>query len=177
MRALYRATLTHHRLVEPRGTFRHRTYIWLSSVEGGLRLANPRGFSPLTVYWYLRPNGTVENVVAEVHNTYGQRHSYHLPGERGTVSKELYVSPFLDMEGTYDIRVPLPDTRLSIMVTLTQNDGPSLVATLRGERVRVTPWSRARAAWSALLVAVLIRRHGIALWLRRVPVRPRESVR
>jgi len=176
VRALYRATLTHHRLVEPQGTFSHHTYIWLSSVDGGLRLANPRGFNPLTVYWYLRPDGTVDSVVAEVHNTYGERHSYRLSGERGTVSKELYVSPFLDMEGTYDIRVPVPDSRLSIMVTLTQEGGPSLVATLRGQRVRATPWSLAKATWSALLVGALIRWHGIALWLRQVPVRPRESV-
>ncbi|MFD1048714.1 DUF1365 family protein, partial [Kibdelosporangium lantanae] len=147
MKALYRATLTHHRLVDPQGTFRHRTYIWLSSVDGGLRLANPRGFNPLTVYWHLRPGGSVENVVAEVHNTYGQKHSYQLAGERGAVAKELYVSPFLDMDGTYDIRVPVPDERLSIMVTLTQQGRTSLVATLRGERVRVTRWSRARAMW------------------------------
>src|SRR6185437_14454269 len=35
-------------------------------------------FNPLTVYWCHRP----DCVVAEVHNTYGQRHAYLLPGVR-----------------------------------------------------------------------------------------------
>ena len=41
-------------------------------------------FNPLTVYWCHRPDGTLACVVAEVHNTYGDRHCYLLrPDERG----------------------------------------------------------------------------------------------
>ena len=39
-------------------------------------------FNPLTVYWCHRPDGTLACVVAEVHNTYRQRHAYLLPGIR-----------------------------------------------------------------------------------------------
>ena len=35
-------------------------------------------FNPLTVYWCHRPSGALECVVAEVHNTYGERHCYLL---------------------------------------------------------------------------------------------------
>jgi hypothetical protein len=35
-------------------------------------------FNPLTVYWCHDPDGTLRCVVAEVHNTYGQRHAYLL---------------------------------------------------------------------------------------------------
>ena len=41
-------------------------------------------FNPLTVYWCHRPDGTLACVVAEVHNTYRQRHAYLLhPDDRG----------------------------------------------------------------------------------------------
>ena len=39
-------------------------------------------FNPLTVYWCHRPDDTLACVVAEVHNTYRQRHAYLLPGVR-----------------------------------------------------------------------------------------------
>lgn len=63
-------------------------------------------FNPLTVYWCHGPDGSLRQVVAEVHNTYGERHCYLLPpetarGDRGArgdldvapVPKEFYVSP------------------------------------------------------------------------------------
>ena len=40
-------------------------------------------FNPLTVYWCHRPDGTLACVVAEVHNTYRQRHAYLLPADDG----------------------------------------------------------------------------------------------
>ncbi|HEY0934704.1 MAG TPA: DUF1365 family protein, partial [Trebonia sp.] len=33
-------------------------------------------FNPLTVFWCHRADGTLACVIAEVHNTYGQRHAY-----------------------------------------------------------------------------------------------------
>ena len=49
------------------------------------------------------PDGRLECVVVEVHNTYGDRHAYLVrpdgPG-RAATSKELYVSPFNDVSGS-----------------------------------------------------------------------------
>ena len=53
-------------------------------LEGGrvLMLATPRSFgyafNPLTVFWCHDRTGALECVVAEVHNTYGERHCYLL---------------------------------------------------------------------------------------------------
>ena len=50
-------------------------------------------------------------MVAEVHNTYGERHCYLLqPDERGRAEadKEFYVSPFLTVDGRYRMRSPSP---------------------------------------------------------------------
>ena len=72
-------------------------------------------FNPLTVYWCHRPDGTLACVVAEVHNTYGQRHCYLLhTDERGRaeVPKQFYVSPFYPVDGRYRMSLPEPGDRL-----------------------------------------------------------------
>jgi len=137
-------------------------------------------FNPITLYWCHDPHGEPVCVVAEVHNTYHERHCYLLRPDatgRAVVRKELYVSPFLDRDGDYLMRVPRPGPQLSISVVLRQHGDTTLAASLRGTRRAAT-----HAEFAKLLVArplmpqrvsALIRRHGIALWLRGVPVRPR----
>ena len=132
-------------------------------------------FNPITLYWCHRPDGALGCVVAEVHNTYGERHCYLLDQE--TVHKRLYVSPFLAPEGEYLMRVPEPDERLAVSVVLRQHGATSLTATLRGVRRPATPVSIARLLLTGPLlpqrVSALIRAHGIVLWARRVPIAPR----
>jgi cyclopropane fatty-acyl-phospholipid synthase-like methyltransferase len=48
-------------------------------------------FNPLTVYWCHRADDSLACVVAEVHNTYRQRHAYLVPGVLATVPKQFYV--------------------------------------------------------------------------------------
>ena len=58
----------------------------------------------------LVPTG-LDCVVAEVHNTYGQRHAYLLhPDDRGRarVPKQFYVSPFYPVDGGYRMSLPEP---------------------------------------------------------------------
>ncbi|MCX6464361.1 MAG: DUF1365 domain-containing protein [Pseudonocardiales bacterium] len=158
-------------------------------LRGGrvLMLANARVlgyvFNPITVYWCHTPDGALECVVAEVHNTYGERHCYLLRPDgagRVEVAKDFYVSPFLSVDGTYRMALPLPDERLSVAVTLRQEGGTALTATVVGERRAATPAALARMLlrrpFMTHRTSALIRRHGIALWLRRLPVirRPRH---
>lgn len=136
-------------------------------------------FNPLTVYWCHDAAGAPTCVVAEVHNTYRERHCYLLhPDERwqaGT-DKEFYVSPFLEVSGRYRMRLPPPDERLSLTIALRQDDEPAFTATLTG--TRVGPATGPRMLGYALSfvpqrVRFLIQRHGIALWLKKLPVVPR----
>ncbi len=52
-------------------------------------------------------------MIAEVHNTYGERHAYLLPPAELPVvtAKKLYVSPFNQVDGYYLVQAPRPDTR------------------------------------------------------------------
>ncbi|MFI5755818.1 DUF1365 domain-containing protein [Streptomyces sp. NPDC051569] len=141
-------------------------------------------FNPLSLFWCHGPDGEPLCVVAEVHNTYGERHCYLLRPDdagRATVKKELYVSPFFPVDGGYTMRLPEPDERLSLTVHLDRAGGRPFTATVRGERRPATSRALVRTAlrhpWSTAVVSAGIRLHGILLHLRGLPVQPRPRHR
>ncbi|MFB9660150.1 DUF1365 domain-containing protein [Glycomyces mayteni] len=138
-------------------------------------------FNPLTVYWCRHPDDGLRCIVAEVHNTYGERHRYLLtPGDdgRAEVPKEFYVSPFLPVDGTYRMALPEPADRLHLSVALDLDAEPILIAAVAGRRrpagTRALLAATARHPFSTLAVTADIRRHGIGLWLKGLPVFARE---
>ncbi len=132
-------------------------------------------FNPITVFWCHDRGGAPVATVIEVHNTYGDRHAYLVhPDEEGraSVPKEMYVSPFHGVDGRYDVVVPEPADDLTVCVRLVTDDGAVFDASERGALVEDPPW---RAAPAALRGAALIRAHGLWLWARRLPIKPRPS--
>jgi DUF1365 family protein len=155
-------------------------------LRGGrvLMLANARVlghvFNPLSVFWCHDPDGSLRCVIAEVHNTYGERHCYLLHPDaagRAEFAKEFYVSPFYPVDGQYVMRLPEPGERLALSVELHRGEAKPFVATVRGERRKADSRALLRAALrvplATLTVAAQIRYQGIKLWARRLPVVPR----
>ena len=131
----------------PERSIRENLDTWLASqgvdLHGGrvVMLANARTlghvFNPITLYWCSQPDGSPACVVAEVHNTYGERHCYLLrPDEQGwaETAKEFHVSPFLDMGGGYRMRVSRPGHKLSVAVSLRQQGQTVFKVQLSGTR-------------------------------------------
>lgn len=152
-----------------------------------LMAAHPRSlgfcFNPISVFWCFDDQGRQAGVVVEVHNTYGDRHAYLVhPDEQGRArtDKAMYVSPFHGVDGTYDIAVPVPTDRLHVAVTLRGHDTDApggsapFSASLTGSRTDVPVRTTLGAA---LRGSALIRAHGIWLWARRLPIRPRPRHR
>jgi DUF1365 family protein len=153
-----------------------------------LLLANARSlgyvFDPLSTYFCLDGDGRVVVVLAEVHNTHGERHCYPLDvaGARtATVDKEFYVSPFFTVEGRYDIRTRITGSDVAVGISLTQGDTTVFTAAVHGPLEPATPGRAVRAVLRNPLpsqrVAALIRYQGIKLRLRGLPrvPRPRRS--
>lgn len=146
-------------------------------------------FDPMSAFWVFAPDGDLRAVLVEVHNTYGGRHAYVLrtdEGGRAAMDKDFYVSPFNDVEGEYAIRLTLAPDTVGVAIRLRLHDEPLVTATVTGAPRPATTSAVARTALRHPLmpqrVSGLIRVHGIWLWLRRLPVRPRpenslESVR
>ncbi|MGH3156036.1 MAG: DUF1365 domain-containing protein, partial [Streptosporangiaceae bacterium] len=137
-------------------------------------------FNPLTVYWCHNASGVLECVLAEVHNTYRQRHCYLLRTDalgRAEVPKEFYVSPFYPVDGSYRMSLPEPGERLSLTVTLHRPGDPPFVAAVRGQYHEATTRRllamAARHPWSTAAAAGRIRARGLRLYARGLPVVPR----
>jgi len=151
-----------------------------------LMLAHARSlgyvFNSLSVYWCYRADGTLGCVLAEVHNTYSERHCYLLrPDDRGRafVGKDMYVSPFYGLGGSYQMRLPEPGAQLALTVALHPPGGRPFVATLRGHRRPGTAAGLLRA-WArqpcpALVAAIQIRLQAVRLRLRGLPRQPRPA--
>jgi DUF1365 family protein len=153
-------------------------------------LANARVFGhvfdPLTVYWCFGADRRVRCVVAEVHNTYGERHAYLLqPDPDGAVGvdKQFYVSPFNDVSGDYAMRFTLTQRHVEVTIALRRNGHTVFDASFTGAprpatTTTIVAFALRRPAM-AQRVSALIRFHGIRLWLRGLPVvtRPRQVSR
>jgi DUF1365 family protein len=113
-------------------------------------LAQPRVlghvFNPVSFWLCHDGAGALRVVIAEVSNTFGERHSYlcHRPDlapltREDTVraTKIFYVSPFQPVEGGYAFRFDIRDDRIGIWIDYSAgNDG--LIATLTGRRQPLT---------------------------------------
>ncbi|GAA3179434.1 DUF1365 domain-containing protein [Blastococcus jejuensis] len=150
-----------------------------------LMLASPRSgagrlshvFNPLSTHWCYRADGSLACLVAEVHNTYGERHAYLLRPDdagRAEADKEFYVSPFFAVSGRYRMRFSAPGARLHVGMALTDGGRTPFTATVRGSAraatVRAIRAATLRRPMMALRVSALIRVQGVTLWLRGLPV-------
>jgi DUF1365 family protein len=149
-------------------------------------LANARTlgyvFDPLTVYWCYAVDGSLEGVLAEVHNTYGERHGYVVEVDAtgtGAADKAFYVSPFFGVFGDYRLKFVHDGDKVGAFVTLMQDDRVVFTGSFTGRARPVTVRGVLGVALTQPLmpqrVAVLIRLHGAWLWLRRLPVVRRPS--
>jgi DUF1365 family protein len=178
-------------LGDPTATIRSNVETFLAShgidLAGGrvLMLANARALgrveNPISVHWCYAADGSLAAVIAEVHNTYGDRHAYLLrpapdsDSVTSHVEKRMYVSPFNPVAGTYRISVSAPGHRISVSVTLERDDQPPFVATLQATRrthrpVLAEALGTAAGSWRT---SALIRWQGIRLFLRGLRIEPR----
>jgi DUF1365 family protein len=160
-------------------------------VEGALReagiepdggridlLAMPRvlghAFNPLSLYFCRRRDGTLAAIVHQVNNTFGERHSYVIPVEDPgapvivqACAKRFYVSPFMDMDLTYDFRIAPPGEGVGVHIRVSDAGGLLMTASFDGERRPMTDAGLLRA-WLGhplLSLKVLGAIHWEALWI------------
>lgn len=142
-------------------------------------------FNPLSIYFCHRADGALAAVIYEVHNTFGERHSYLIPHDasagvvRQRCRKAFYVSPFLDMEMRYDFRVHLPDRRIAVAIRASGTEGPLISACLVGGRQDLSDIALLRAfvAVPAVTLKVITAIHweALRLWLKGLRLRPRPA--
>ncbi|EJN12337.1 hypothetical protein PMI42_04309 [Bradyrhizobium sp. YR681] len=103
------------------------------------------GFNPLSTYFCFRIDGSLEAVIYEVHNTFGERHSYVMPVRSHATAtveqncpKAFYVSPFLGMDMTYAFRILPPASRVKVTIQGKEQGKTVIAASLSGARREMT---------------------------------------
>ena len=142
-------------------------------------------FNPVSFWFCHDGQDDLVAVIAEVSNTYGDRHSYLCVKETGgpilgsdtiTAQKIFHVSPFQPIDGTYRFRFDVTTDKIGIQINYTRENG-GLIATLVGPR---KPMTNASLAWSAIRrplgsrrVQFLIHWQALKLWWKKAPFRAR----
>jgi DUF1365 family protein len=134
-------------------------------------------FNPLSIFFCYRGDTTLVALIHEVHNTFGERHTYIMPVEqRGGLlhqrcQKLFHVSPFLDMDMRYDFRIVRPDERMCVAISASSPDRPVLNAVMSGKRRALSDRSLLRlfVGIPALTFKVIVAIHweALRLWLKR----------
>ena len=140
------------------------------------------GFKPVSFWYCERADGSLRAVLAEVNNTFGERHCYLLaqpdgrairPGELLRAAKVFHVSPFNPVLGSYSFRFLARADRSLARVDYFDAEGCVLETSISGEhRPLDTPnllGALARTGWFTVAVVARIHWHALKLWLKRVP--------
>ena len=145
-------------------------------------LAMPRifgiGFNPLSIYYCFDQDAQLRGIVYEVKNTFGGQHIYVLPvnGEGQfdhDCRKAFFVSPFIEMGGTYHFKGKEPSNRLKLVIRETDELGCFFVASHTGQRRKLGDRELAacliRNLVMSLKVIVGIHWEALRLWLKGAP--------
>jgi cyclopropane-fatty-acyl-phospholipid synthase len=141
-------------------------------------------FNPVSFFLCRRPDGALRCVVAEVHNTFGEKHLYVLPGPPDARpgrpaeyrhTKEFHVSPFNNMAGEYRFRIDVTAGMADICVDMIQDGQVVFLSRLSGTAAPMSGGNLAGILWrfplSALLTVPRILGQAARLYFqKRLPV-------
>ena len=156
-----------------------------------LLLAQPRClghvFNPVSFWLVHDTKSALRVVIAEVSNTFGDRHSYLChnddlsPITRSdliTAQKIFHVSPFQPIEGDYTFRFDISDARVGIWINY-RTGTEQLYATLTGKRAPMTSLSILTSLFRRPLgsrrVLTLIHWQALKLWWKGAGYRARPE--
>jgi len=138
------------------GGLRERIYAYLAERDFSADVARVElvtaarfmgyAFNPVSFYYAYRSDGSVRCILAEVNNTFGERHLYLLadPIERGgdllrySTAKQFHVSPFFDRTGHYEFSLSTDPLHMQIGINLVQNGEVVIVTRIAGRAKPLT---------------------------------------
>jgi len=145
-------------------------------------------FNPVSFFYCYGEDGTLETILTEVNNTFGETENYWLSSKnqlpsRGTrrfaSEKRMHVSPFMPMGLRYTFVLSEPGEDLTVHMNTIENDEVSFGATLRLVR---EPWSSSsvrraliRHPWMTAKVVAAIHWEALKLWIKKLPVFPHPT--
>lgn len=144
-------------------------------------------FKPVSFWYCHRLDGSLRAIVAEVNNTFGERHAYVLDapayGVELRARKQLHVSPFCTVQGEYRFAFQRSGAEglraTTVRVDYDDAQGPLLLTGVGGRLQPLTSAARRHALWHypLMTLAVTARIHwqALLLWCKRVPLHAKPA--
>lgn len=140
-------------------------------------------FNPLSLFYCLDSKGDAIAILHEVHNTFGERHTYVLPVSsaqkaqgkliRQATDKLLFVSPFAHMNMRYQFSLNLPTQRQVVVIRAHDEQGHLITASYTAQRHNLTASTLLKYFFSVPLLSVKvvvgIHWEALRLWIKKVP--------
>ncbi|MDR3417653.1 MAG: DUF1365 domain-containing protein [Nevskia sp.] len=135
-------------------------------------------FNPISLWYCEHRDGTLRAVIAEVNNTFGERHCYLLGADGAPMAYEtrhekdkcFHVSPFFGASGRYRFTFGEPRERVRVAIHETRDGLPLLDATVAGERLPLRDGAilklAARMPLMTLKVVAGIHWEALKIWIR-----------
>lgn len=150
-------------------------------------------FNPISTYFCYNRAGEVAVILYEVSNTFSSRHTYlfqvdsHSQSDtkpiQHTCDKQLYVSPFMPMQTTYNFSIQPPAKRVAVCIRQVEKcidsnpSQPILDANFNGVYRPFTDRSLLVAFWKyplmTLKVTCGIHWEALNLWRKKLAIQPR----
>lgn len=121
-------------------------------------------FNPVSFWFCHDKEGNLRAVLCEVHNTFGERHTYLCahgdhrpigPDDALTGKKMFHVSPLLKREGRYKFRFNTGDDKLGVWIDFFNSEGEKqLVTSLTGKLEPMNAANLHKAFWRYPLVTL-----------------------
>jgi len=141
-------------------------------------------FNPVSFWFCHASNGDLKAIIAEVNNTFGERHAYLLQspsssniswGQELTTKKIFHVSPFFDVMGHYRFRFMKQEggaahPKFVSRIDYFQEDIHTLMTSVSGSEFELNYSSKMRAiiSFPFLTLSVILKIHwqAVKLWVK-----------
>ncbi|MDF2445227.1 MAG: hypothetical protein K0S46_463 [Moraxellaceae bacterium] len=163
--------------------------IWLHTLPRMLGFV----FNPVSFWLCHDSRNELRAVIAEVNNTFGERHCYLLEAADGAAiradsvlrtRKVFHVSPFFAVDGEYRFRFLFTPERRTVCIDYYRDGELTLKTAVSGQAQALDDRSLLRLflslGWSTLLVVLRIHWQALRLWLKgmtfhKKPLPPQEE--
>jgi uncharacterized protein len=138
-------------------------------------------FNPVSFWFCSDRDGRLRAVLAEVNNTFGERHCYlcfhenREPIEKSArlvMRKVFHVSPFMEVKGSYRFRFDYAADRIGVQIDLLDEEGVILATSMSGHPLPLTAVGLLKTAFGYPLqtvkVVALIHYQALKLFLKGV---------
>mgnify|MGYP001407332595 CR=1 FL=1 len=135
-------------------------------------------FNPLSIFFIYNSSSSLIAILYEVKNTFGEQHTYVFKTDpkkqvvENKCDKKFYVSPFMDLNSTYNFKILNPKEKLSVIIDQRDQTGKLLFASQDGKRLDFSDknllFSYLKHPLMTIKIILAIHFEALKLWLKGI---------